>query len=832
MNKNYFRLLLTFAVILFLGNYLSAQSFVNVGQAEEIGSNFISAKTGAAKAQLSLFHTENGTDGQPNLYIFNVEGGGFVIVSASRNMRPVLAYSTRNSYEGEIPETAWYFIESYSRNADYCDENGVMMANADLEWKALENNELPAAKNTKTVETLLQTTWNQSYPYNYYAPECQSYWNGNHCYAGCVACAMAQIMKYWDYPVQGQGSHSYYHSTYGQLSANFGETTYEWDIMPNDLGELLTDEAKAVALLMYHCGVGVDMNFGASSSGANSPDVEIALRQYFGYSAAVYKARTQYTEEEWIALLKSDLDQSRPIYFSGFNDDGGGHAIVCDGYDSNDFFSFNLGWSGMGNDYYSINDVAGFNSKEAIVMNIYPLEIRADENGIIHVDADGTGNGTSWENATPYLEYASALANVSSKQIWVKSGTYYGDIDNVNGAFNIYKNNRVYGGFTGNEGPDFNLEDRDLVANPTILDGMNTHRVLYQTDHFMTSEYSIWDGFTIQNGYSGAGGGAYLCCNSRFSNCNFLNNTADGFGGGVYAISAYYDNSTVRFNNCVFEGNSGSLGGAICDMMGVNVVNSRFSDNSAQTKGGALYVYPNKESKFVNTIFDNNSAQLGGGMYNKGKITMINCDIVKNEAEQEGGGIYNESKYNRFYNSVFWGNSKLSGYNQIYGTSTFDHCAIQGGYAGTNIINLSGENDGSDSDSYPRFIDYEAGDYSLALNSALVNAGDNSVTGVTGPDYLGNQRIVDGIIDMGAIECQIVDAVDPVEGTAFQIYPNPFDSQLIIISDGSIKVEVFNAIGQRIVNATAQDELTLNTSDWDNGIYFVKVNGATVKVAK
>ena len=267
-------------------------------------------------------------------------------------------------------------------------------------------------------------------------------------------------------------------------------------------------------------------------------------------------------------------------------------------------------------------------------------------------------------------------------------------------------------------------------------------------------------------------------------------------------------------------------------MMGVNVVNSRFSDNSAQTKGGALYVYPNKESKFVNTIFDNNSAQLGGGMYNKGKITMINCDIVKNEAEQEGGGIYNESKYNRFYNSVFWGNSKLSGYNQIYGTSTFDHCAIQGGYAGTNIINLSGENDGSDSDSYPRFTDYEAGDYSLALNSALVNAGDNSVTGVTGPDYLGNQRIVDGIIDMGAIECQIVDAVDPVEGTAFQIYPNPFDSQLIIISDGSIKVEVFNAIGQRIVNATAQDELTLNTSDWDNGIYFVKVNGATVKVAK
>ena len=834
--NNFFKLILTFVIVSFLMNDMIAQRFVSESVAQQIGGNFISNKMGKANVQLNLFHTENGADGQANLYIFNVEGGGFVMVSASKNYKPILAYSLKNSYDGEIPETAWYFINNYSRNIDYCDERGILMNDdVEMEWKLLENNELPAVRNEKTVNPLIQTLWNQDYPYNYYAPETGGGWwggPGGHCYAGCVACAMSQIMKYWNHPVQGHGSHSYTHSTYGVQSANFGETTYNWDIMPIELGYQANEEALAVAQLMYHCGVSVNMNFGPDGSGAYSQDVETAMRQYFGYCSATYRQRSSYTEEEWIALIKSDLDQSHPVYFSGTSDSGGGHAIVCDGYDSNDYFHFNLGWSGSGNDYYNINDVAGYHNNEAIVMNIVPLEINADENGIIYVASDGTGDGSSWDNATHYLEYASARAIDVSMMVWVKTGTYYGDTSSANGAFSIYKNNRVYGGFAGNEGPDFNLDNRDFAANPTILDGQGQRRVLYQTGHFKNYEYSIWDGFTLQNGNSGAGSGAYLCSNSRLENCKLLNNNSTGFGGGAYIIAANYDNTIVKFTNCLFDGNHGSLGGALCDMTGAHLLNCRFTNNSAMTKGGAYYIYANQESKIVNTIFDHNTANLGGAMYNKGKITVINCDIVDNQVVENGGGIYNESKYSKFYNSIFWGNNIDGTPNQIYGTSTFKYCAIQGGFEGTNIIDLANENDGSESGNYPRFANPDNGDYYISAFSVCVNAGDNSVSGIAGPDFLGNQRIVNDIIDLGAIECQTGVGVDEVEEIAFDLYPNPFDNQLIINKEGQMVVEVYNTLGQKITSAEAQDELFIDTSDWENGVYLVKVNGKTVKTIK
>ena len=241
---------------------------------------------------------------------------------------------------------------------------------------------------------------------------------------------------------------------------------------------------------MYQCGVSVDMNYGYDGSGAQSNDVETAMRMHFGYSSAMYKERSSYQDDAWIALLKSELDESRPMYFSGTSDIGS-HAIVCDGYDNNDYFHFNMGWSGASDGFYSIDDVNGFNRNEAIVMNIRPLSINSDENGIIYVASDGTGDGSSWENATPYLEYAASIGSDGETQIWVKKGTYYGDANGENGAFYIYQKNRVYGGLVGNEPADYNLDNRDLENNVTILDGGNTRRVLYQYDHFGSTAYSI-----------------------------------------------------------------------------------------------------------------------------------------------------------------------------------------------------------------------------------------------------------------------------------------------------------------------------------------------------
>lgn len=832
MNKKINKVIISLVAIVLSMNCLFAQSFVNESFAKKIGTNFISNKMGRSDVSLNLFHTENGADGQANLYIYNVEGGGFVMVSASRNFKPVLAYSLRNSYDGEIPETAWYFINNYSKNIDYCEEYGVLMnENVEDEWNLLENNELPAARNATTVAPLIQTMWNQDYPYNYYAPECNNYWNGNHCYAGCVACAMAQIMKYWDHPAHGHGSHSYTHSTYGVLSANFGETTYNWSIMPVELGWQVDNAAKAVALLMYQCGVSVNMNFGPNSSGAYSADVETAMRKYFGYSAASYKERSQYSEDEWIALLKSELDKSQPVYFSGTSDDGGGHAIVCDGYDANDYFSFNLGWSGSGNDYYSINDVAGYHNNEAAVVNIIPLDISADSNGIIYVSSDGTGDGSSWDNATHYLEYASALSTDVATKIWVKAGTYYGDTNNDNGAFMIYKRNSVYGGFAGDEGPDFDLDDRDLEANPTILDGQGVRRVLYQSDNITNTETAVWDGFTIQNGSANAGGGAYIGGNTRLSNCKILNNNAVGFGGGVYIGSAYYSNSTVRFVNCHFEGNVGALGGAFYDMLGATVQNCRFTNNTSSQKGGACHIFMNKEPKFVNSIFDNNVSNRGGAIYSNGKVNIVNCDFVGNSASDNGGAMFNETHNSNIYNSIFWGNTKAGTPNQISGMSNYSYCAIEGGFAGSHIINLSGANNGSGSGNYPRFTNPSEGDYSIDRTSACFDAGDNTVAGIINPDFLGNPRIV-GIIDIGAIENQDFYMVDALDDAMFEIYPNPFDNQFVVKMEGLMNIEVFNSLGQKIMSVEAHDEAIIDTSKLESGVYVVRVNGLTQKVVK
>lgn len=821
--NNFFKLALAVLLAIFSLENVNCQNFVNEAFAKKIGKNFIELQSSKSDAKLDVFHVENDAEGVPALYIFNVEGGGFVIVSASKNMNPILAYSDKNSYEGEIPETAKYFIDVYRQDVEYINKvNRAVDENVAEMWKALENNVLPSAKNANTVDPLIQTQWNQDCYYNALAPATGGGWWGGpcgHCYAGCVACAMSQVMKYWNHPAQGKGSHSYNHAEYGQQSANFGATTYDWANMPNEIW----NDNIAIATLMYHCGVSVDMDFGPDGSGALSQDVETAMRKYFGYCSATYKARSNFEEDEWKALLKNDLDNSMPLYFSAQSEEGG-HAIVCDGYDNRDYFHFNFGWSGSGDGFYDINDVGGFNQNEAVVMNVVPLPICPDADGIIYVAADGEGDGSSWANATKYLEFASSVATEVSNQIWVKSGTYYGDVENEEGAFTIYDNNRIYGGFVGNETPDFNLDDRDLEANPTILDGMNQHRVVKQSDHFMNAAYSVWDGFTIQNGNSGAGAGAYLCSNSRFVNCKFLNNNATGFGGGAYVISAYYENASVRFENCYFENNHGSMGGAICDMLGVNVLNCDFRGNSANTKGGAYYVYTNKQPKFTNCIFANNSANEAGAIYNRGKFTMINCDIVDNEATEKCGGLHNDNHYSKVYNSVFWGNKANGNDSQIDGDSKFYYSAVQGGFAGEHMVTVTD----------PLFADAANGDYSLMANSPLINNGDKTVTGVTGPDILGNQRIVGDQIDLGAIEYQGTADLEEVSEKTFEIYPNPAKDIIFVeLGDEENDIVITNSLGQivKTVNG-AKDLVEINISDLKNGIYFVTINNKVMKVVK
>jgi hypothetical protein len=309
--------------------------------------------------------------------VFDMGDNGFVIVSGNDDLVPIIGYSTeRNFPQEQMPIHVAKWFQEYKNEIRYILENEIHATDEiDQKWnELLSGNSNAPTRDLLGVSPLLTTRWNQSPYYNAYCP------GGS--VTGCVATAMAQVMKYWNYPQQGTGFHSYSEDDYGTLSANFGATTYNWGAMPN----VVNSTNNSVATLMYHCGVSVDMNYELASnggSGAQTLDVADALKQYFGYPNSVEGIyRSNYSNSSWIQLLKNELNAGRPIQYAGTGN-GGGHSFVCDGYDDNDYFHFNWGWGGNSDGYFWNNQLnpgslgtgggsGGFNSNQRAIIGIQP----------------------------------------------------------------------------------------------------------------------------------------------------------------------------------------------------------------------------------------------------------------------------------------------------------------------------------------------------------------------------------------------------------------------------------------------------------------------------
>ncbi len=388
--KKRFVLSLLFVMSAFTNIY--AQN-VDVDRAKRIGEMFVKESTSLGKERdvinSALSHTFKSSDSTPSIYVFNVDGGGFVVVSAEEKVKPILAYSTNGSFDAENMAPGFNFtLTSYQDEIEFVRKNNIA-ATDDIkkEWSMVESKGRITENRSAGVGPLLTTTWNQNYPYNSLCPE-DTAGHGGHVYAGCVATAMAQVMNYWGYPTTGSGSHSYvpfswsYEQTYmyDEQTANFGETFYNFDMMPNDLDSLSTEEEiYNIALLQWHCGISVDMMYSPEGSGAYSEDVPYAVSTYFGYNYPDMLDMWYYNNDEWAEALKMELDQLRPMYYSGSDDSGlGGHAFVCDGYDENNFFHFNWGWSGRDDAFCAIGALNttkyAFNQWNMAIINFYPEE--------------------------------------------------------------------------------------------------------------------------------------------------------------------------------------------------------------------------------------------------------------------------------------------------------------------------------------------------------------------------------------------------------------------------------------------------------------------------
>ena len=394
----------TLLATLLLTALLAVAKPVSIGRASDVAAAFFPG--------VDLNVAEIG-----DIYLFTpVEGPGFVLISADDCVRPVLAYSFDGTFDPkDMPEHVARWIDALQLNIATLRDLGATPSDA---IQALWEQQPKDA--TEVVEPLMTTQWNQSPYYNNRCPVNPS--NNRHAVTGCVATAMAQVMKYWNHPAVGHGSNSYNLNPFGHISCSF-DTAYQWNNMPDRLNRFSSEtQVFAVAQLMFHVGVSVNMGYSTSSSGAHVlsygsasyPSAENALKQYFRYNPMLHGvSKNQYSDAEWDALIKDEIDHHRPVLYSGFDPDGG-HAFVIDGYSGNfntytgnRFFHVNWGWGGSYDGYYTLDSLCpgaggiggtatnSFTSANAALVGVQPSTSSEGETiSVVDVRSDNPAMGT------------------------------------------------------------------------------------------------------------------------------------------------------------------------------------------------------------------------------------------------------------------------------------------------------------------------------------------------------------------------------------------------------------------------------------------------------
>ena len=295
-----------------------------------------------------------------NLFYVFSDDRSFVIAGADEKLPALIAYGNSSAFSADsIPDNLRYWLDDYKVKMSAALAKGVTLTS-------------PTAMGTPVVKPLITAKWAQEKPFN---NDCNDI--GQSSATGCVATAMAQIMYYHKWPMQGTGSHSYSYKLNfdGDIgvktitpSVDFSSHTYNWSTMQDAYGVYVDeesgdplnasykdDQAADVACLLHDCGVSVDMIYAGGSSSASSAKVPYALTTYFGYDCGMsYLQKVLFSDEEWAQMIRTELDARRPVLYSGQTLNNEGHAFICDGYDNAGYYHMNWGWQGMANGYYLI----------------------------------------------------------------------------------------------------------------------------------------------------------------------------------------------------------------------------------------------------------------------------------------------------------------------------------------------------------------------------------------------------------------------------------------------------------------------------------------------
>lgn len=297
-------------------------------------------------------------------------GAQFFVFANDDNFDAVLAHADTgfDDYSLQNPGLAWW-MESINQALEEHMSNGTRPQKI-----------APSKEYSSNVDALLKTEWGQSAPYYNQTPTYTDKGTEMHFVTGCVATAMAQIMKYYNYPATGKGS-LYYRcnmetpegTVTKRIGASFASGNYDWSNMLDSYkGSYSEVQADAVAKLMYHCGVSVQMNYDRDGSGSTTFAAMNALSTYFLYDANLHFYYRDYMNvAEWMDIIFKNLSEGHPILYGG-QSRSGGHEFVIDGYDENGLVHVNWGWEGKSNGYFDIASLNGYSTAQDMTPVLMP----------------------------------------------------------------------------------------------------------------------------------------------------------------------------------------------------------------------------------------------------------------------------------------------------------------------------------------------------------------------------------------------------------------------------------------------------------------------------
>lgn len=308
-------------------------------------------------------------DGLPALYLF-ADSRSMMVLSADSDARPMVGYTDTYTPGESLPPALTYMLESYAAEIADLRAGRVMTVAADS-----EKTDVPS------ISPICTTRWNQGAPFNSKCPSV----NGKRSVTGCVATAMAQVLKAYEYPAQCSGGSYSYQWTGGNktLTLDFDNVELHWDLMKDSYEP--NQGAGALATLMRAVGYSADMQYSPSASATHGQNMAAGLVRNFDYDCTLsYEQRRWYTFAQWQAMIYDVLATGKPVYYDGANADlSVAHAFVVDGYAADGFFHINWGWGGSSDGYFRLSaldptqqgiggSASGYNAMQGAILGLKP----------------------------------------------------------------------------------------------------------------------------------------------------------------------------------------------------------------------------------------------------------------------------------------------------------------------------------------------------------------------------------------------------------------------------------------------------------------------------